>query len=489
MARKGCRGMGLAAVHTAVWVLLAALATPGARAEQRGGAAIVLRELRRPGTTTRVQTELKAKGLFRPGLPQRDSAGELRMPKPLASEIETRLVFDERILESNLGSSAGLAKTGQVSPTAYDPGPGSAVRAVRHVIQAGLAVNGEVRQTSALIRPEVRLLVAQRRERDGTVVVVSPSGPLMWYELDLVQTFGDPFGLPGLLPEKAVRVGDRWRVDDAAAKALSEYDVLTLNALEATLESADEAKARIRLKGQVQGAFRGGPGKIAFEGFLTFDRQAARIDHLDVNRNENRQAGPVEAGLDLKSTLTVSRQATAVPAALTDAALAGVNLEITPERELLRLDSPGGRAALLLDRQWHMFNNDPKLIVLKRLNGTQVIAQCNLMVGPEAGKGRHQDPNQFREDIRRGLKNRFVKFLGAGEVDGDPAGGFRYKVGVQGREGQVGIVWYYFLVASPEGEQLTATFTMAENHAAVFGTQDLEMIGSIRWLKRIESRD
>ena len=79
-----------------------------------------------------------------------------------------------------------------------------------------------------------------------------------------------------------------------------------------------------------------------------------------------------------------------------------------------------------------MFWEDRKLIVLKRLSGSQVIAQCNFMSGPNAGKGRHQDPTQFRDDIRRGLRKRFVRFIGAGEVDGHPAGGFRYKVGVSG---------------------------------------------------------
>ena len=154
---------------------------------------------------------------------------------------------------------------------------------------------------------------------------------------------------------------------------------------------------------------------------------------------------------------------------------------------MLRLDTPGGKATLLHDRHWHTFWEDPKLIVLKRLDGGQVIAQCNLMVGPDAGKGRHQDPNQFRDDIRRALKQRFVQFLGAGEVDGNPAGGFRYKVGVQGREGELGIVWYYYLIASPEGDQLLATFTLAEDHVKVFGDQDLEMIGSLQWRKTLRS--
>ena len=134
------------------------------------------------------------------------------------------------------------------------------------MVEAGLAVNGEVRMMSALIRPEVRLLVAERRERDGPVVVVSPAGPLTWDELELVQGLGDPLTLADLLPEKPVASGQHWRVPDTAAQALSEYDVITSNSLDASLESADAAKARIRLKGQIQGSKQGGPGKMTCEG-------------------------------------------------------------------------------------------------------------------------------------------------------------------------------------------------------------------------------
>jgi hypothetical protein len=487
MAKEGCWIWTAAA--TMSFILLMGSADSLAGGDAR--ATITLRESKRNGASTRVQTELKAKGLYRPGLPPGDASAEAKMPKPLQVEIETRFVFNERLVAVKVHGTSGSASIDHVSGAADQPGNGGALRAVRHVIQAASAINGEVRLMSALIRPEVRLLVAERRNRDGSVVVVSPAGPLTWYELELVQGLGDPLVLGDLLPDRPVKVGDRWRVRDAGAQALSEYDSLTSNKLEATLESADAPKARIRLKGQIQGSARGGVGKMSCEGFLTFDLNAALVDHLDLNRVESRQAGPVEAGLDIKSTLTVTRQAADPPPELSETALAGIPLEITPERELLRLNTPSGKAAVLHDRHWHMFWEDPKLIVLKRLNGGQVIAQCNLMVGPDAGKGRHQDPIQFRDDIRRALKQRFVQFLGAGEIDGNPAGGFRYKVGVQGREGKLDIVWYYFLIASPEGEQLLATYTLAEDHVQVFGEQDLLMIGSLKWLKRLqpESRD
>jgi hypothetical protein len=484
MAKEGCGATRLAGELAAATIMIVATVWPDRALGGKGGELIVLRESKRAGTTTRVQTELKARGLYRPGVPPSGPSGEARMPKPLTVEIDTRFIFHERMVEIDSKGLAGAARVAQLNSAGDQPEKGRALRAARHVIEAGLAVNGEVRLMSALIRPEVRLLVAERRERDGPVVVVSPSGPLTWNELELVQALGDPLTLPDLLPERPVAVGEHWRVRYGAAQALSEYDVITSSTLDAALESADADRARIRLTGQIQGSARGGAGKMTCEGFLTFDRRLARIGHLDMNRVESRQPGPVEAGLDIKSTLTMTRHAAEPPAALSDASLSGLSLEITPARELLRLEMPGGTATILHDRQWHMFWEDPKLIVLKRLEGGQVIAQCNFMQGPHAGQGRHQDPTQFRDDIRRGLKKRFVRYLGAGEVDGHPAGGYRYKVGIQGREGQLGIVWYYYMVASPLGEQLLATFTMAEDHVTLFGDQDVAIIGSLQWHKK-----
>jgi hypothetical protein len=313
-------------------------------------------------------------------------------------------------------------------------------------------------------------------------VVVSPTGHLTRSELELVQGPGDPLAIVDLLPSGPASVGQHWQASVQGAQALSGYDVLTSNALEATLESADAATARIRLKGQIQGTALGGTGSITCDGFLTFDRRLARIVQLEVQRVETRQPGPVEAGLDVKSTLTMTRRPAQPSPRLSNAALAGISLDVTPERELLRLNAPGGKSTLVHDRHWHTFWEDSRLIVLKRLEAGRVIAQLNLMVGPSAGKDRHQDPAQFRDDIRRGLQHRFVEFLGAGEVEGDPAGGFRYKVGVQGREADLGVIWYYYLIAGPLGDQLLATFTFAQDHLKTFGDQDLRMIGSLRWL-------
>lgn len=423
----------------------------------RASEPVRLREEARTGQVLRVVVELKAQGLYRPGAPGPGT----EPPKPLKVKVLTRLDCVERVLQA-------------------DPG-GAARRVVRWVNQAAAALNGEgsFQPTASALRPDVALLLAERRPEG--ILTFSPGGPLTRPELELVQGPCDPMALAGLLPAGPVAVGDHWPVGDEAARSLSGYDALAVNAVQATLETLDDASARIGLKGEVRGAVLGGEGVMTCSGSLTFDRREGRIASVTVDRVEDRQPGPVEAGLDVTSTLTLERKATELPPELSEAALAGVPTVASPALELLRYSPPEGNYTLLHDRDWHTFAEDTRRTVLKRLDHGEVVAQCNLAAGPHAGKGRHQDLEQFRDDVRRALGRRFVAFLGAGELDGTPAGELRYKVAVQGKEGDVPLVWLYYLVANPEGDQMLAMFTLTEAQLKRFADQDLQMMGSLQW--------
>ena len=145
------------------------------------------------------------------------------------------------------------------------------------------------------------------------MTVVSPAGPLSRPELELVEGLGDPLTLPDLLPETRVAKGESWKLPSSAVFALTEYDTVKLTTLEATLEQLDESGAQIKIKGEVQGSAHGGAGTITCDGLAHFDRQEGLVDRLELNRTENRQAGPVEAGLEVKSTVTVRRRPAARP--------------------------------------------------------------------------------------------------------------------------------------------------------------------------------
>ncbi len=429
-------------------IALAFAATgPGPAAER-----VTLREVGRAGDATRATVELKAEGTFRPATPPGSPE-----PKPLALKVETRVEFDDRVAE--------VGRAGAPSKSA------------RAVGRAGATINGEVRPSASAIRPEVAALVAAIK--GDSVEVASLGGPLTRAELELVQGPGDPLALPSLLPTGPVAVGDRWAVGDLAARNLSGYDALAANSLEATLESVDDDRARVRLLGSIRGAALGGEGSMACDGGFSFDRKANRVDHLTLRRAETRRPGPVEAGLDVKSVLTVARVAATAAGTAVDAA----TLATTPGRELLLFNAPDGKFSLIHDRDWHLYWDDARQVVLKRLDRGELVAQCNITDGPNAGKGRHQDPTQFRDDIRKALGGRFVRVVGQGEVDGVPDAGYRFKVTVEGRQGDAGVLWHYYLIAGPDGDQLIATFTLGMAQQAQFADQDLRLIGTLEWKK------
>ncbi len=419
----------------------------------------MLVEVDRVGDVARVKVGLKAEGTFRPAPPP----GSKEEPRPLALKVESRLEFFDKV--AAVGAD------------------GAASRSVRWVTQAGAAINGEIRPASSVLRAELARLVAEPRK--GQVVVTSTGGPLTRSELELVQGVGDPLAFPALLPATEVKVGSQWTVGADAARAVTGYDALASNGLEATVESIDAEKAVVGLKGKIRGATLGGDGTIECEGTFTFDRKANRVSRLELKRAEVRKPGQIEAGLDIKSTLTVERAAAEAPAELADSALEGLELDKSlPERELLVYQSPSGKFELLHDRDWHIYWDDTRLAVLKRLKDGALTAQCNLAAGPNAGKGRHQDPGQFRDDVKKALGARFRGILAEGEVEGADAGNYRYRVAAQGQDGEVGILWYYYLLAGPDGDQVVATFTLGIPEQKRFGDQDLRLIGSFEWKER-----
>ncbi len=414
-------------------------------------------EIARPGDLTRVTVDLQADGTFRPATPPGDPEA-----KAMALKVGTRLEFADRVIAVGAG--------------------GVPTRSVRGVTKASATIGGDARPSTSDLRPEVAALTASRRG-DISIEVVSLGGPLTRSELELVSGPGDPLIFPSLLPGKPVAVGDHWIVGELAARNLSGYDALAANSLEATLEAVDADSARVRLLGSVRGAVLGGEGSMACDGAYRFNRRTGQIEQLTLRRAETRRPGPVESGLNVKSTLNVTRTVLAAAEApmLDDNLVSLARNDAASDRNLLLFRSADGKFTLLHDRDWHLYWDESRQVVFKRLDHGELVAQCNIAPGPEVGPGRHQDLNQFRDDLRKALGTRFVRFEGESDVEGVAAGGFRHRVSIQGKQGDAGVLWHYYLIASPGGNQLIATFTLGLAQQVQFGNSDLRMIGTLEW--------
>jgi len=151
---------------------------------------------------------------------------------------------------------------------------------------------------------------------------------------------------------------------------------------------------------------------------------------------------------------------------------------------------PAGQYTLEHDRDWHVTWSDTQESVMKRVDrGGTVIAQCNLKRGPSVAAGRHQDPAQFRDDVREALGDQFRKVFGEGVLDRTQDQGYGYKLAVEGLIQELPVVWYYYLMASPAGEQVMATVTTTLAETQNGSKPALGLVESLRWSVQAEKAE
>jgi len=62
-----------------------------------------------------------------------------------------------------------------------------------------------------------------------------------------------------------------------------------------------------------------------------------------------------------------------------------------------------------------------------------------------------------------------------------------YRVTARGMTRDVPMEWYYYLCAAPDGRQVAFVFSLESRLAESFSGRDLELVGSVRFLKPAEA--
>ncbi len=296
--------------------------------------AVVLRESFTPDDVTRVRLESNLSG--RLAVPKPDKKSPDILPFVGKSVIE----YDERPL------------------TNLEDGAGRVVRQYQTVQFARTL--GDTAQT-AEVRPAVRRMVVLRGTgaAKGKKVPFSPDGPLTLGEIEVVRNdLFSPVLVPGLLPDKAVKPGDRWPVSDAAVVELTDYEAVDANAL--TVEFAAVVRvdgrrsAKLLLSGTVRGATGDGPSRQALSGTAYFDLDSNRLSYLKLT-GQSQLLGPkgVTAG-EVTGTFTLTRTKAEAPAPLGPDALGKIDLKPTPANSLLLYDDPANGLSFTHPRDWRV---------------------------------------------------------------------------------------------------------------------------------------
>jgi hypothetical protein len=390
--------------------------------------------------------------------------GEMRVtrdgkPLPLKMEATAAHVFPERILA--VGPNGLIQKAARVYETA----------------RASITTGSD--RSERTLRPERRLVVAQQAKGQG--LVYCPAGPLTHQELELTSEHFDTLSLAGLLPGKAVQVGETWKVPNEVAQVLCSFEGLTSQDLVCKLEEVKDKSARVTVTGTANGIDLGALAKLTIQGTYQFDLEAKCLVALEWKQKDERGQGPASPATTVETTTTMKRAVIERPASLSDVALISVpdGLEPPAGMTLLTYHHDGKPGFdLAYSREWQLVGQTRDKAILRLMDRGDFVAQATLTPWESAKEGEHMTPQAFREAMAKTPGWEQGDVVQEGEIPAEK-GRWIYRVSAPGLMDGIKVVQNFFLIAGPGGEQIVVAFTMTPSQAEKLGTCDLALISGL----------
>jgi hypothetical protein len=218
-------------------------------------------------------------------------------------------------------------------------------------------------------------MVVQRLQQSE--VPFSPDGPLTWGEIDLVRTDVFTPALAGLLPERAVRPGDRWTAARSAVQELTDMERIDEGQIECHFEQvttvSNRRHARVAFAGSVRGLNEDGPNRQQLDGYLFFDLESNHLSYLSLKGiswlldTDGKAMGQVDG------QFVLTRQAHTQPADLSSQALKGVALEANAENTLLLYENSDLGVRFLYPRGWRVAGVHGRQVALDEAKGSGLL--------------------------------------------------------------------------------------------------------------------
>src|SRR5947209_2210013 len=195
-------------------------------------------------------------------------------------------------------------------------------KAARYYDDARASITIDGSTNTRALRLERRLAVAQRQ--NDTLLCYCPQGALTRDELETISEHFDTLCVAGLLPGKEVRIGDSWKLGNAAAQGLCQFEGLVANELAGKLAMISEGLATFTIEGTASGIELGAQAKVTVTATGRFDVAKKRVVAVEWKQQEIRDQGPASPAATVETTVTLAREPAGEPKELADVALVGV---------------------------------------------------------------------------------------------------------------------------------------------------------------------
>jgi hypothetical protein len=330
------------------------------------------------------------------------------------------------------------------------------------------------------LRAERRFLVTQRLKEQ--LVTFSPKGALTRDEMELTEHF-DTMAVSGLLPGKTVEVGKSWTIPNAVVLALCELDGVTEHNLQGKLTLVKDNIAQVQVAGKVNGINLGAQVEMEIDARFEFDTKGQYINHLLWKESDKRQQGPITPALTAAVTIKLDRTPIEEPEQLNKFALVPVPTTATPPIGLTNIHHRDAKNCFELSypREWHVVSpDDNPQFVLRQLERGDFIAQVTFTAWKKTDPKNAMTLDQFVQDMAKTPGWAEDKEIERKQLTDTSKGHHTvYRVAAAGELDGVRTVQYYYLIVSPQGEQLIVTFSVVPQQVPRLGSRDLELVREI----------
>jgi hypothetical protein len=358
---------------------------------------------------------------------------------------------------------------------------GRAVKAARYYTAADSTITFNNDSSSKrTLRPERRFIVTQRVK--DQLASFSPNGALTRDEMELTEHF-DTMAITAMLPGKAVEVGKSWPIANGVVLALCELDGVTSHSLEGTLDSVKGNIALCKITGKANGINLGAEVEMNINARFEFDIKLQRVVSLEWTEADKRQQGPITPALTATVTIKLTRSVVDEPEQLNKFAMVKVPRADTPPTELTNIihQDAKKRFELSYAREWHVTSpDDSPQLVMRHLERGEFVAQATFTMWKKIDPKEVTTLDKFAEEMSKTpgwvedkeLERKQLKDIAKGHHT-------VYRVAASGELDRTRTVQYFYLIVSPQGDQLIVTFSVVPQHAERLGARDLEVIREI----------
>ena len=430
-----------------------------------GGERIDLAPGNEPGQLTHVSIQLEAGGhnltrsqqqQSRPARDDKAAGDDQKQPISVAA----KLAYDEKQL------TAPTADTAAGTPLA-----------IRYYDQAEAVIKvNQTGRTPKLTDDKRTVVVEQGQQRP---IAYCLDGPLSRAQLDLVDVVGDSISIDRLLPKEPVAEGESWPSDAAAMGPLLTFDTVAVCEVQSILDEFNTSYAKVRLSGDVHGTADGAATQQEVRGVYLYDRKLRRITRLNLAVREKRSIGGATPGLDAVANIQIKVDPIESSAHLSDEVVAkSTNAARTPLRDLL-FESPNLGFRINHDRQWYVTAERRDAVTLRRVDGSDLVAQCTVTALPPKSAGRQTSLEQFQKDITFSLGKNFGELVSSRQWQ-NAAGLHCYEVVARGLVEELPVEWHYYLLAPESGNRVSAAVTIEKPMLERVASADRELIESLQ---------